>query len=148
MDIYVLAADRSAAMVERFLARFLPRRERADADYTVRLGGDEPAQVFATPEELVAFCASQARADARAYWNSRSVGDPSSAHVFFLPDGGLVLGLSVADRDEVSWDRWLEELRSFAGAAHGYWTGESPPEDTVLEFIAVAEKARRTTRCT
>jgi hypothetical protein len=140
MDIYVLAPIRTAVMVERFLAWFLPHRERADADYTVRLGIDEPAPVLGTPEELAAFCESRPDADARAYWNSRSVGDPHSAHVFFLPDGGLVFGLSVAVRDEAAWDQWLEELQSFAGAKHQYWIGECPPEDSVAEFIAVAHK--------
>jgi hypothetical protein len=138
MDIYALAPERSAAAVERFLARFLPNRERADADYTVQVGGDESAAVIDTPEELAAFCEAEPRADARAYWTSRAVGDPQSAHVFFLPDGGLVLGLSVVERNQAAWDRWLAEMQAFAGAAHGYWTGERPPEDTIAEFIAVA----------
>src|SRR5690242_18025584 len=113
MDIYVLASERSAAMVERFLARFLPHREPAQAGYAVRLGGGEPVAVFGTPEEQAAFCESRPGADAQAYWLNRSAGDPHSAHVFFLPDGGLVLGLSVTTRGEAAWDRWLEELRSF-----------------------------------
>lgn len=146
MDIYVLAPERSAAMVERFLARFLPHRERADADYSVQLGWDDTAEVFGTPEELAAFCESQPDAEARAYWISRSDGDPCRAHVFFLPEGGLVLGLSVAACDQSAWDRWLAELRSFAGATHGYWTGECPPEDSVAEFVSVAQEARRTAK--
>lgn len=140
MDIYALTPERSAAMVERFLAHFLPDREQAAADYTVRVGRDESLIVFDTPEELAAFCQMEPRANARAYWTSRAVGDPRSAHVFFLPGGGLVLGLSVAASDKSAWDRWLAELRAFAGAAHGYWTGESPPEDTVAGFAAVASK--------
>lgn len=62
-------------------------------------------------------------------------GDLRSAHVFFLPDGGLVFGLSV-------WDRWLEAL--CACGAHGYWTGECPAEVTTAAFIAVAQRAGRT----
>jgi phage terminase large subunit-like protein len=140
IDIYALSPERSATVVERFLARFMPHRVRADADYTVRVGGDEPAAVFDTPEELAAFCEAEPRADARAYWTSRVGGEPHSAHVFFLPDGGLVLGLSVAAQEQAAWDRWLAELRWFAGAAHGYWIGECPPEDTVAEFVAVAQR--------
>jgi hypothetical protein len=143
MDIYVLANERSATMVERFLARFLPERVRADADYTVCVSGDETVAVFGTPEELTTFCESQPHADGRAYWNGPSKGDPRSAHVFFLPDGGLVLGLSVAATDEAAWNRWLSDLRSFTGSEYGYWTGECPPENTVCEFVARAEKARR-----
>ena len=140
IDIYALAPERSAAAVERFLAHFLPDRERTDVDYSVTLGVVQPAAVFDTPEELARFCEAHPEAEARAYWTSRAVVDPHSAHVFFLPAGGLVLGLSVAAPDQASWDRWLAELRAFAGATHGYWTGECPPEDTVPEFVAVAQR--------
>ncbi len=88
MDIYALAPERSAEAVDRFLTRFLPNRERADADYTVMVGDDEPAAVLNTLEELAGFCQAEPQADARAYWTSQAPGDPHSAHVFFLPDGG------------------------------------------------------------
>ena len=142
MDIYALAPERCAAAVERFLDRFLPHRDRADSDYSVRLTKDKPARIFATADEMTAFCESQAGADARAYWVNRRAGDPHSAHVFFLSDGGLVLGLSVAALDEAAWNQWLDELRAFTGAEYGYWTGECPPEDRIVEFVAVAKKAR------
>lgn len=143
MDIYALAPERSAAAVERFLARFLPHREPAAVDYWVQLGDIRPVVVFCTPEELAEYCEAHSEAEARAYWNSRSDDDPHSAHVFFLPAGGLVLGLSVAVDDQAAWDRWLDDLMSFVGATYGYWTGECPPEDTIAEFIAVAQKARQ-----
>ena len=147
IDIYALSPERSQAAVERFLNRFLPHRERADADYWVRLGNVHPAAEFDAPEEMARYCEAHSETEARAYWNSRAAGDPHSAHVFFL-DGGLVLGLSVAAEEESAWDQWLEQLMSFARAEHGYWTGECPPEDTVAEIIIVAQKARRTSRCT
>jgi hypothetical protein len=115
MDIYALAPERSAASVQRFLARFLPDRRRAADDYWVQLGGVNPASTFDTPEEMVQFCEAHPEAEARAYWNSRVAGDPHSAHVFFLPAGGLVLGLSVAAENEPAWHRWLDELMAFAG---------------------------------
>lgn len=140
VDIYALAAERSANTVERFLAQFLPERERAEAEYSVQLGSEELAAVFDTPEEMFAFCEARPEADARAYWRNRTAGEPHSAHVFFLPDGGLVLGLSVADCEEVSLDHWLEQLLAFAGTEHGYWTGECPPENTLAELIAMAQR--------
>lgn len=143
IDIYALAPERSAAAVERFLAKFLPHRERADAKYAVQLAGGSPVAALSTPEELAQFCETNPEAEARAYWNSRAGGDPRAVHVFFLPAGGLVLGLSVAADNQAAWDRWLMDLLSFSGAKHGYWTGECPPEDTIAEFIAVAQKARR-----
>ncbi len=140
VDIYALAPERTAAAVGRFLARFVPDRERANADYWVTLDGVHPAAVLGTPEELARFCEVYPEAQGRAYWRSRAVGDPHSVHVFFLPAAGLVFGLSVSASDQAAWDRWLAELRAFAGSAHGYWTGECPPEDTVPAFVAVAQR--------
>ena len=140
MDIYALAPERSAAAVERFLARFLPDRDRAADDYWVQLGGVNPVAEFDTPEGMARFCEAHPEAEARAYWNGRGDADPHSAHVFFLPDGGLVFGLSVAAPDQAAWDCWLAELQAFTGAEYGYWTGECPPEDTVAEFVAVAQR--------
>ena len=79
------------------------------ADYWVTLGSVHPAAVFDTPEEMARFCEAHPEAEARAYWNGHEESDPHSAHVFFLPVGGLVLGLSVAADDEPAWDRWLDE---------------------------------------
>jgi hypothetical protein len=142
-DIYALAPRRSGAAVERFLNRFLPHRDRADAEYRVTHGDIHPAAVFDTPEELLRFCEENPDAEARAYWHSREDGDPHTGHVFFLPAGGLVFGLSVAVDDLSALDQWLTTLMSFVGAEHGYWSGECPPEATVAEFVAVAQKARR-----
>ena len=142
VDIYALAPERSAAAVGRFLAHFVPQRERADADYWVRLNGISEVKVCATPEELAWYCEMHPEAESRAYWTSRTAGGPHSAHVFFLPAGGLVLGLSVTTPNETSWDQWRDRLMSFAGATYGYWIGECPPEDTVTAFVSLAQRAR------
>lgn len=143
MDIYVLAPERSAAQVERFLTHFLCDNQRAEAEYWVRLGSVEPVAIFDSSDELFRFCETQPNAEARAYWINRAETDPHSVHVFFLPSGGLVLGLSVATPDPTDWNRWLNELLKFAGAKFGYYTGECPPADTIDEFIRVASEARQ-----
>src|SRR4051794_17310909 len=107
IDVYVLAPERSLAAVGRFLDRFPPRRERADAEYWVTLGAARPAAVFDDPADMAGYCEAHPDAEARAYWLSLVPGDPHSAHAFFLPAGGLVLGVSVAERDEAAWGRWL-----------------------------------------
>jgi hypothetical protein len=139
MDIYILAPVRTAAEVERFLACFLPDRVRAEADYVVTLDGTHPIAEFDNPDELARYCEAHPETEGRAYWTSRSEGDPHSAHVFFLPAGGLVFGLSVVSKEQAAWERWLTELRAFAGATHGYWTAECAPPDTVAEFVAAAQ---------
>lgn len=146
IDVYSLAPSRSVVAIERFLNHFMPSRVRADADYTVTLDGIRYLAKFDTPEELAIYCESHQEAESRAYWNNHEACDPHSAHVFFLPAGGLVFGLSVASSVESEWNRWLEELMTFVEAEFGYWTGECPPENTVTEFIQVARKTGRTAR--
>jgi hypothetical protein len=148
IDIYALAPERSATAVERFLTRFLPHRERTAVDYEVPAYSNAPVAVFASPEELIAYCGDHPEAEQRVYWLNREADDPRSAHVFFLPDGGLVFGLSVAGESNSAWAWWLQELQAHTGAAHGYWTGECPPKNTVAEFVAVAQKVCRTSHCT
>ena len=146
IDIYTLSPMRSAVVVERFLTRFVPDRARADANYTVRIGDVEMLDKFDSPEALIAFCESEPEAEARAYWTNRTTRDPYSAHVFFLAAGGLVLGLSIAAQSELAWNRWLGELRVFAGAQYGYWICECPPEDTIANFVAVAQQHKELSR--
>jgi hypothetical protein len=146
IDIFALAPNRSRSTVTRFLDRFLPAGERRDADYTVYVDSAEPTAVFETPDMLFAFCEAELRARSRGYWINRTAGVPHSAHVYFLSDGGLVLGLSVsapltgAARDQPNWDRWLAKLQEFAGSNYGYWTCECPPEDTIGEFMSLAQR--------
>lgn len=141
-DIYVLAPERSVEVVGDFLNHFLPEREKAAEDYRAPEYSDSPDVVFSLPEEVIAYCCAHPQAPSRIYWRNRSEGgNPQSAHIFFLHDGGLVLGLSVPDRRERERERWLGEMRTVAGATFGYITGECPPEDTTAEFIAVAGRA-------
>lgn len=145
LDVYVLAPERTQAMVERFLDHFLPDREPSGNEYWVRLGDVYPVVEFDHPLDMARYCEAHPETEARAYWHATSPGDVHSAHVFFLP-GGLVLGLSVWTYEpslfRVVGDGWLEQVRSFARAEHGYWTHECPPEDTVAEFIAVSRYAK------
>jgi hypothetical protein len=109
-------------------------------DYPVPEYSHSPTNVFSTPEELIVHCCTHKDSVQRVYWLNRSESDPHSAHVYFIPDNGLILGLSVATQDEADWDLWLNKLRSFAGSKYGYIRGECPPKETVAEFIAEANK--------
>ena len=140
IDLYALAPMRSSAVIDRFLARYMPDREVCDTEYTVRVGDDEQVFLFDTPEKMATFCEASLRAEGRAYWRNRHGGDPHSAHVFFLPDGGLVFGISVTASDRAAWDRWLTDLKAFIGADHGYWICETPPAGSIAEFADIASR--------
>ena len=144
IDIYVLAPKRTALEVELFLDRFLPSRERTAIDYPVPEYSDSSDVIFETPEELATYCEEHLVTDQRVYWLNRSSCDPHSAHVYYLADGGLVFGLSVATTIESDWNCDLEEMQKYTGASCGYWIAESPPKETVVEFVVESRKATET----
>jgi hypothetical protein len=137
IDIYVLSPDRSVKAVERFLSAFLPRRETTADGFSIEDSSGLIVEEFSSPEALIEYCAKHPEVEQQAYWVNTATREPHSGHVHFLPDGGMVLGLTV-DSHEV---QWLSKLVTQTGARYGYWTGECPPEGTTPEFIAVAMHA-------
>jgi hypothetical protein len=141
-DIYVLANSRSAALVERFLDRFLPDRVPTATEYEVPQYTERPLIVFSEATELIRLCESRPEFGHAVYWEHAEVmGEPRAAHVHFLSDGGLVLGLSTARRERPAQDRLLSELREFAGSGVGYITYEEPPASSSAEFQRLAAMA-------
>ncbi len=134
-DVYVLANERTAAAAASFLDRFLPDRVAAAADYPVPEYADPPQRVFSDPADVIEWCASRADESYAVYWlNARAGSEPHSAHVFFLSDGGMVLGLSIGRNDAGEPEELLRRLLSFAGSHVGYWTHEEPPAQSTGEF--------------
>jgi hypothetical protein len=136
IDIYVLSPVRSTSVVESFLNHFLPLREEAALDYWVQIGDINPVKEFESVIEMCHFCEMNADAESRAYWRNRTEGvDPYHAHVFFLPKGGLVLGLSIAQDEETDRLNWLSKLKAFAQSEIGYCALECAPAPTIEEFV-------------
>src|SRR5437868_4637991 len=132
-DVCVLANGRTADQVERFLGHFLPRRREAASEYVVPQFAARPEAVLTDVGELLRLCQRRPELTQSVYWSHASPGgEPHSAHAFFLSDGGLVLGLSTADRD--GGERRLSELMAFAGSRVGYITYEQPPGSTTTAF--------------
>jgi hypothetical protein len=141
-DVYVLANERTAAAVVAFLDHFLPNRVAAAEDYPVPEYADPPQRVFADPADVIEWCASRADQSYAVYWlNGRTSSEPHSAHVFFLSDGGMVLGLSIGQNGAGEPDELLRHLRSFVGSHVGYWTHEHPPAQSTDEFRRSASVA-------
>jgi hypothetical protein len=138
-DIYILANPRSAALVHRFLDRFLPDRVPAAAEYEVPRYADRPKMVLTNAADLIRLCEAWPELAHAVYWNNRDlVGEPRAAHVFFLRDGGLMLGLSTARRESAEQDRLLDETRGFVSGGPGYIAYEQPPVRTCAEFRRLA----------
>jgi hypothetical protein len=82
-DIYVLTLDRSATLIDRFLARFLPVRVAAAASYEVPQYSDHPVMVFTDAIDLIRLCEARPDLQHAIYWRHRDLfGEPRAAHVF------------------------------------------------------------------
>lgn len=132
-DVYVLALDRSAETVRRFIDRFASSHEETAADYCIPQHSSSPTRVLLKAADVIAYCVEHPREPQSVYL--RCVGDgPAYAMIFFTADAGLILGLSLTEGEG---QRWLAELQSFAGTKVGYVTFEAPPPATVAEFLEI-----------
>jgi hypothetical protein len=143
-DVYVLAITRSAALVHKFLDRFLPDRVPAASEYEIPQFADRPEVVFTDAGDCLKLCEARPNVEHALYWTNRNLfGEPQSAHVFFLPDGGMILGLSTHREEEDQQDQLLCKLQEFAESDLGYIAYELPPVRTVTEFKELVEKVSK-----
>jgi hypothetical protein len=141
LDFYALAPQRSAEIVTRFLDRFLPDREQSAVDYEVPEHSDNPS-IITNPDAVIKYSVECKSAAQRIYWRRLGDGEPRHAHVFFLTDGGLILGFSVEEPTESSCNFWLNELKEFVGSGFGYYVLETPPVESAAELKRLAEGRR------
>lgn len=133
-DIYVLGNDRSVLLVNSFLNKFLPNRELTVTQWDFPEYSDNPELTINSEKEFLEYCEKHKDVTHRSYWiNSVESQNPCSAHIFYLSDGKVVLGLST--NDEHQEQGLLIELKSFVNSEIGYITYECPPEECVEDFI-------------
>jgi hypothetical protein len=131
-DVYVLAPERSAALIARFLEHFTPDAEEVvDDGYGVPQFSDTPARHFRRAEELVEHLAAHPSESYGVYWRNLGAG-PAFAMAFFTTDGAIILGLACLEGEA---EARLTELQSFAGSKSGCILFEQPPPDSAAEFI-------------
>lgn len=132
-DVYVLARDRSEPVATRFLDAFVPDRDPVASEYEFPQYSPEPVVTFATAVEAIRYCVARPAEPQSFYFGNRG-SEPAWAMLFFTCDGGLILGLSVAEGEQEA----LAALKEHAGSGVGYIDFESPPPDTVTEFERLA----------
>ena len=131
-DIYVAARSRDAHWITTLLDTFLgPSRSTSTGSLLV-----EGVEVDA-PDEFVRRLVANPALQGAWYW--RATGRERQAHCHFTADGGLILGLSCPEDTEEQ--ELFAEMKRVFGAADGYVTYESPPEQTLAEFLRAARQA-------
>jgi hypothetical protein len=138
-DLYTLAPERSATTVARFLDHFIPNREESAADYAMPQYSRNPSMILTNADDAFQYSVANRSAAQRIYGHRLGQGEPRSAHVFFLADGGLILGLSIEESTEARWQWWLEQLKQFVGSPFGYYVCETPPAESIADFRRLAK---------
>jgi len=118
---------------ERFLDAFVPQREQSAEDYAFPQYSEQPILVVKSVQEAVQYCEAHSAEALSLYFRNLGAG-PAHAMLFFTSDGGLILGLSVVERE----DEWFARLKEYAGSEFGYIAFESPPAPTATEFKELA----------
>src|SRR4051812_36193423 len=140
MDVYVLAAERSAETAARFADRWLEGLELFAEEIEVPQYAQEPEALFDTPEEAIDWLLDRPDEPHALYWRNPQDGEVAYAMLFFTVDGGLIVGLTGQEGGAAPADR-LQRLVAPVGGTDGYVAFESPPADSAAEFRRVAAAA-------
>ena len=132
-DVYVMAWERTTGVANRFLDKFVPKREQSAVDYEFPQHSEQPTTVIQSASEAIRHC--EAHPDAAQSFYFRNLGEgPAHGMLFFTADKGLILGLSVDEHE----DEWLLRLKEHACSDVGYIAFEVPPAPTAAEFRQIA----------
>jgi hypothetical protein len=138
-DVYVLARERSRAVIRSFHDRWLTGLTEATSDYDFPKFDDSRSAVYSSAWEVIDRLLLEPDQEYAIYW-SRNPGpdeDLLSAHLFFTGDGGLIAGVTIGADRFADTAATLRELAVSVDARYGYAAGEEPPPfDTMSEFMA------------
>lgn len=132
-DVYVLARERTAAVAVDFLKAFTPNHEQSAENYVFPQYSNQPVVVIDAASDAIMHCETHPKVAQSFYFRNLATG-PIHTMLFFTRDSGLILGLSVEDRE----DEWIAQLRGHADSKVGYIDFESTPPETVAEFRRLA----------
>jgi hypothetical protein len=131
-DIYGLAKERTEDAVMEFLDHFLPSRIESADEYEIPQYSRTPVTVFTQASELIRHCCAHRGEVHSIYWRS----DIQEEHVmvFFLADGGLVVGVSTPADNHEKVDRIALDLVRFLDDEEIIVTYEDLPPASTESF--------------
>lgn len=131
-DIYALARQRTEQAITDFLDHFLPGRVESADEYEIPQYSGSPTTVFTNSEDLIRHSCDNPKEVHSVYWRSNHQSE--RAMVFFLGDGGLILGVSTPAEDHHRVDWIADELGNFPDAEEVIVTYEDLPPESTEEF--------------
>jgi len=137
-DIYALANNRTEQAITDFLDHFLPEHVESADEYEIPQYSDSPTVVYTKASDLIRHCCENVNEIHTLYWRSDYL--PEHAMVFFLGDGGLIVGVSTPAEDHRRVDWVASELRRFIETERVIVTYEDLPPESATDFLAFFER--------
>lgn len=133
-DIYALGGARTEQSIEAFLDRFLPSRIESADEYEIPQYSASPTVVYTNAADLIRHCCKNENEVHTIYW--RSDAQPEHAMVFFLRDGGLIVGVSTPSDDSQRVDRIATDLGGLFDTEEVIVAYEDLPPESTKDFTS------------
>ena len=137
-EIYALSKYRSKKILNIFLDEFLPKRVELSENYSYPEYEESPEEVFAGLDSIIDKLIADKNSEYSLYWGNSTDSEVKNAMVFFLSDGGMIVGLAV---DAEKSEAMMEHLARVVNARYGYEELEGFLPESTLEFINLCESA-------
>ena len=134
-DVYAIAGDRTERTITQFLDCFLPSRVESADEYEIPQYSDSPTNVYTKATDLILHCCANRNEVHAIYWRSNE--HPEHAMVFFLADGGMILGVSTPSENFKRVDEIAIKLERFIGSDNVFITHEDTPPESIAEFLTL-----------
>ncbi|MDB5348119.1 MAG: hypothetical protein JWP89_6496 [Schlesneria sp.] len=134
-DVYAIGGERAERAITGFLDCFLPSRAESADEYEIPQYSNSPTIVYRKASDLIRHCCTNQEEVHAIYWRSNE--QPEHAMVFFLADGGVILGISTPAGNSERVDEIASDLERYIGSDNIFITYEDTPPESTQEFYAL-----------
>ena len=134
-DVYAIGRERTERAITQFLDFFLPSRVESADEYEIPQYSDSPTIVYTKATDLILHCCANPNEVHAIYWRSNE--QPEHAMVFFLADGGMILGVSTPAENSKRVDQIAIKLERYISSDNVFITYEDTPPESISEFLTL-----------
>lgn len=137
-EAYVLCANRTCVLGERFLDVFASSRQPLADEFPIPEFSASPVAVLNTACDAMKRLEREPSEGYALYWSCDDTHLYSHAMLVFTRDGGMIAGLVTTSGDPGDT---LLKIAEVVSGRFGYITAEGRPPDTCSESIAVCKRS-------
>jgi len=135
-DLCVITKERNLEKMEAFIQAYIPEHQANFDGNEFTLTTYDGVIAINTVKELINTACHYKKSEGgfRIYGNSKL--NPEGGWLYFNSDGTVVYGLTAKEN---TCEKFLKELKEFAGSVYGYIAGDCPPAGNEKEFIELSK---------